>query len=300
MNSSTENIFRLNTKNPEAVICIADELLEMKNSVRCDLLSSISANEFSLALLDRKQNKFLALEVFQHSVENDSPDYSEWLNGMPGKSILLKNFEFKTVTVSIANGENTLVPSALFRKEDAEKYFQFNFNNIPAHIYLENVRAFDMVNVFSVPPTISESVNHLFDNPSIHHHSTALLEGLNLAVKKSNEKLFMLNVRNGCIDIVVTEGRKLILMNSFSYNSVDDLVYYVMFVCDRLQLNPENIATFILGEVEKESAVHNMLYKYIRNIRFVSRKNIFDFSYAFKDISEHFYFDLFSIALCES
>ncbi len=300
MNPATENIFRLNTKNPEAVICIVDEALEMKNSIRCDLISSVSANEFSLALLDRKQNKFLALEVFQYPGENDSSKYSAWLNGMPSKSILLKNFEFKTVAVSVANEESTLVPSALFKKEDAEKYFQFNFNRAPANIYSENIRAFDMMNVFSVPASVNDCINHLFDNPSVHHHSTALLEGLHLAVRKSNEKLFLLNVRNGYIDIVVTEGRKLTLVNSFPYNNVDDLVYYVMFVCDRLQLNPETITTFIFGEAEKESAVHSMLYKYIRNIQFASRKNIFDFSYVFKDIPEHFYFNLFSLALCES
>jgi hypothetical protein len=300
LNSATDNIFRLNTKNPEAVISILDESLEMNPGIRCDLISGISSSEFTLASLDRKQNKFLALEVFQNPDPSDPVKHAAWLKTIPGKSILLKNYNFKNISVELLNEQSTLVPSALFREEDASKYFHFNFNAGDSAIHSQPVRAFDAVNVFGVPELLNETMNHLFGNYDLHHHSTALLEGIHLSFKKSGEKLFFLNIRKDYIDIVVTEGKKLIFFNSFNTKSIDDLVYYVMFVCDRLQLNPETVSTYLLGAVERESAIYNLLYKYIRNIRFAPRPDVFSFSYVFKEIPSHFYFNLFSLALCES
>lgn len=300
MHTATENIFRINTKNPEAVISIVDESLEMKNELHCDLYSTVSANEFSLALLDRKQNKFLALEVFQNKETNGSTKQIEWLKEISGKSILLKKYKLKSATVAIVNELTTLVPSALFRKEDAEKYFHFNFHGVDAVILSENIRAYDSVNIFGLPEKINETLNQIFDQPAIHHHSTALLEGVHLSFKKTNEKTLLLNIRNRYVEIVVTEGKKLIFINAFQYSTIDDLIYYVMFACDRLQLNPENVLTSVMGEVERESDVYKLLYKYIRNLNFAMRPTVFDFSYAFKEIPAHYYFNLFSLALCES
>jgi len=71
LNPATDNIFKLSTKNPGAAIFIRDESLEMKKDIICDLVSSVSSSEFAIALLDRKKNKFLALEVFR---TNSIPD----------------------------------------------------------------------------------------------------------------------------------------------------------------------------------------------------------------------------------
>ncbi len=300
MNSHTDSIFRLNTKNPEAVISIVDESLEMNPGIRCDLLAGISSSELTLALLDKKQNKFLALEVFQNSGLSDTFKLTSWLETIPGKSILLKNYTFKNTVVGFLNEQSTLVPSALFREEDASKYFHFNLHADDAMVHSEPVRAFDSVNVFGVPKPLTETMNHVFGNHHLHHHATALLEGIHFSFKKSGEKIFFLNIRKEYVDIVVTEGKKLIFFNSFNYKSIDDLVYYVMFVCDRLQLNPEMVSTWLMGDVERESAIYNLLFKYIRNISFAKRPDVFNFSYVFKEIPSHFYFNLFSLALCES
>jgi len=70
-------------------------------------------------------------------------------------------------------------------EEDASKYFQFIFNVDNATIYWKHVRAYDAVNVFGVPKLLTETMNALFDNYHLHHHSTALLEGIHLSFKKS-------------------------------------------------------------------------------------------------------------------
>jgi len=298
LNSTADNIFRLNTKNPDAVISLIDESLEMNSQLPCDLLSSVSPGEISMALLDKKQNKFLALEVFQRAASDTKDD--QWMTAVAGKSIILKNLKYKTASVSVNNEFTTLVPSALFREEDAAKYFQFNFNRSDLNAKHEKISSYDAVNVFACSPAQEISIHRLFDRATVHHHATALLSGVNLLFRKFNEKILSLNVSKESVDIVVTEGKQLIFFNSFRYQSMEDLAYYVMFTCDRLQLNPEGIATYVFGSVEKDSALYQLLARYILNIHPGPRAGSFEFSYVFKDLPDHFCFHLFSLALCES
>lgn len=296
MNSATDPLFRFNTKNPDAVISIIDESLEMKTAIRCELFSSVSLSEVALALFDKKQNKFLALEVFQNDKENDDT----WIQEIKEKSIILKKDTIKSVHVEIINELTTIVPAALFHEDDAATYFNFNFSDIGSTLKTERIPFFDAINIYSLPESLNKTMHQLFEHPNVHHHSTVLLQGINLYMKKFNEKMLLLNIRNGYVDIIVTEGKQLVFINAFQYKTIDDLAYFVMFVCDRLQLNPETISTGLMGQVERESAIFHLLTKYIRNIRFVSRPDFFEYSYVFEEIPAHFYFNLFSLALCES
>jgi hypothetical protein len=66
----------------------------------------------------------------------------------------------------------------------------------------------------------------------------------------------------------------------------------VIFVFEQLNLNPEEITLALLGNVEKFSPVFDLLFRYIRNIEFVSRNDGFDYSYLFNDVPGHFYYSL--------
>ena len=219
---------------------------------------------------------------------------------IPGKSLVLKRNNFRSVNVEIVNEFTTLVPAALFREEDAEKFFSFNFKPGDDLLKSEKIPAFDAVNVYAYPKSLDVSIQTIFQKPVIHHQSTVLLQAIHLQFKKFTEKSLLIHVRSGFVDIVVTEGKQLIFINSFPFATVDDLAYYVMFVCDRLQLNPETTRTSLAGHVEEESTLFHLLYKYIKNISFVNRPDVFEYSYVFDDVPAHFYYHLFNLPLCES
>jgi hypothetical protein len=300
LNPATDNIFRLNTKNPAAAVSLIDESLDMNADIRCELVSCLSSCELSLALLDKKQNKFLALEVFQQDFPLDTEKQIEWISSVARQSIILKNYPFRSARVAIVNELTTLIPSALYREEDQKKYVEFNFDIPNAHIRSEQIHAFDAVNIYAFSEVLSQRVGQLFNTPVIYHHTTALLQGINPSFKKRDEKRMCIHVRTGFVDIVVTAGKKLIFINSFRFTDPDDLVYYVLFVSDRLQLNPEQVMTTLAGAVKKESSLFQLLYKYIRNLDFNSRPEAFNYSYVFNEAPAHHYFNLFSLALCES
>ena len=46
-----------------------------------------------------------------------------------------------------------------------------------------------------------------------------------------------------------------------------DFIYYILFVAEQLQLNPEQFSLELLGDITEESALFLIAYKYIRNTK---------------------------------
>jgi len=116
----------------------------------------------------------------------------------------------------------------------------------------------------------------------------------------SRHSLLNVNIQPGFIDIIVTEGKKLLLCNSFEYKSPEDALYYILFVCEQLNLEPQEIQTAVFGEIENQSAVYHLLQKYLKNIYTGEPPSSLKFTYGFEKLPSHFYFAAFSQLLCES
>jgi hypothetical protein len=78
-----------------------------------------------------------------------------------------------------------------------------------------------------------------------------------------------LNVQEEQLDIIILEGDKLVLCNSFLFKTSEDFIYYVLFCLEQLKLNPDTIPLILSGAIEEEDSNYGILYMYIRNISFI-------------------------------
>ena len=83
------------------------------------------------------------------------------------------------------------------------------------------------------------------------------------------EKVMFVNVFKNTFDIVVLENKNLILSNSFSYQTKEDFIYYILFVAEQLQLNNEEFKLYFTGEITFESEIYKIVYTYIKNVFFL-------------------------------
>jgi hypothetical protein len=72
----------------------------------------------------------------------------------------------------------------------------------------------------------------------------------------------------------------------------EDIAYYLIFVFEQLNLNPEEITLVLMGSVDRYSPVYDLLFRYIRNIDFAARNDSISYSYIFNEVPDHFYFSL--------
>jgi hypothetical protein len=70
-------------------------------------------------------------------------------------------------------------------------------------------------------------------------------------------------------------------------------------VYEQFKLNPESIPLSISGNMTEDSDIFKYIYRYIRLVSFISAPSYFRLGQEFTGVPQHFYFDLFSIKLCE-
>jgi len=76
-------------------------------------------------------------------------------------------------------------------------------------------------------------------------------------------------------DLLVLKGNKLKYCIAFHFLTPEDIVYYVIFVFEQLNLNPERNKPGPSRNVDRFSPVFDLLFRYIRNIEFLSRNEGF-------------------------
>jgi hypothetical protein len=300
--SNTENIFRHALREGEAALLIVDESLETRTASLCDLLVAINSGSIQLALKEKKSQRILALENFRFTDSKKEYNWTNMLEHVSGKSHLLRNYEFSKSVIGVFTPYYTCVPDALFKKGDERTYLEFNFGNSMSGQRLMSTQLDTLqVNVvFGVPEDLNREIQHLFEDPQIVHLSSTLLESTLLNSRTRQEKDMFLHVRKDHLDVLVMEGKNLLLINTYPCAGPEDILYFALMVCDQLGLDPDSLMVRLAGEAEKESAIYKLLYRYFRNLQFAQAPATIKFTYNFGKKSLHPYISLFSLALCES
>ena len=279
-----------------------DQALDKALLLQYKLSIQFSLDGFSFVIFDKESNKFLALASFTNQRLSNTNDYiaevenffrqNEWLN------LLLDSHR---VNLLYESDNSTLVPTPLFINEEKKTIAQFSFQ-VPDghHVLSDELKNTNACIIYHLPSQLNALFIRLFPNYNLVSHAGTLIEILLLLYKNQpTQKRMVVNVRHSKIDIIITEGKKLLFFNSFKYITKEDFVYYIIFVIEQLNLNPEEIDLKLCGLLDKKSDIFEFTYKYVRNIQFLKLSDSFGYSYLFSDIAEHVHFNLINSTLCE-
>ena len=83
-----------------------------------------------------------------------------------------------------------------------------------------------------------------------------------------------IHINSGHFEIIVIQNQKLLLFNSFYYNTPEDFIYYILFTAEQLNLNPENFPLELIGDIDAENDYFKIAYKYIRNVSLIDVEDL--------------------------
>ncbi len=277
-----------------------DKALDQNASKYYRLSIQFSLDGFSFCIYDINRNKFSGIEIYDFQGVSNYLGLANLIREFIPKTEWL-SLDYESVSIAFETPVCTLVPSPLFKDTHANDYLKLNFNlQLDDLIKNDHLSLLDANNIWSIPHNIYKRITKFFPKAQIHHHASSLIENLLLHNKnrESGEVVFV-NVRKNWFDIVVLDGNKLLFYNAFRYKAKEDFIYFLIFVLEQLNLNPEITDVVLLGEVLKISSVYEVAYKYIRNISFGKRSNDYQYSYVIDEMPEHFYFNLIHLQQCE-
>lgn len=289
----------METGNKQVTILhdIIDEGFDSSHVLSYHMSLQLSTDGLVFCILDQKNNKYLLLKSYRFNKISASAQLAETFESIILQDDLLVK-KYKSVSLILINNQFTIVPSPLFDIAMQKLYLKFNAGfDDNAIISNDLLKCIDARNVYAIPHEIDKVIRKNFGSCNIIHNTSSFIESLINRNKNSSNNQLFINVGLSSFDMVLINGNKLECCNSFTYQSSEDFVYYLLFSCEQLKLNPENINLVLAGQVEKTSPHFTMLHRYIRNISFISRNEAYSYSYKFDEIPGNFYYNLFNVVM---
>ena len=224
------------------------------------------------------------------SKDNTATEITEIINN----DAILKA-DFSSQSVAFVNFPSTLVPSKLYKKEEAETLLAFN-TKVNGTVLADNIVSQKAHLIYSVPESILTIVSNFFPKAKYKSQESILIQQYSQLNNEKKKAYLYLNEQK--VGITIFDGDKLIFNNSFKYTSKEDLLYYVLFSFEQLKLSPDSIEVTVFGTIEDTDESFSLMYKYIRNIKLGKRPHQFTFPTEFNPLADHKYFGLFTQILC--
>jgi len=179
----------------------------------------------------------------------------------------LNHMEFDEVVVVHRNTLFGLVPKSLFNADHLLEYLKFNTKVLATDVLsYDIVENHELVNVYVPYMNINNYIYELFGEFTYMHNGTVLLQSLMNNQEQNNETICYVHVKRNQLDIAVLNQRKLLLYNSFLYDTKEDFAYYLLFVLEQLELDPKTAVVKLFGGIEEDSPIFQLCFSYIQNI----------------------------------
>lgn len=268
------------------------------DTARCEkfcLVVQLAPETLSFAVLDNLTNDFLAFEQYTFRKASTEQLMAEQLEKLAAEHEWLSG-GFKRTDVIAVTEKFTLVPAALFDSSRTADYLKFNQPVEETDSVLNDVlRNAGARNIYAIDPKLERTIKRISPSARIRHHLSPLIER-NLAVyKNKNGKRAFAQVQQGRFDLVLTDNGMLQMANTFRFQTSEDFIYFLLYSCEQLKFNPEEMELEIAGEVESESSIAGLARKYIRHINFAARPVDARFAKGFEEFPAHFHFNLFAV-----
>ncbi|WP_010136227.1 DUF3822 family protein [Ochrovirga pacifica] len=166
------------------------------------------------------------------------------------------------------NNLNTFVPKTHFNEDLLHQYLQYSVktfeNDFVSYDDLENVDA-ALCNVYIPFVNVNNYLFDAFGSFTYLHSSTVFLQNILKQYAPTDKSMFV-NVYQNDFQLCVVQNKELILYNHFTFSCSEDFVYYILFVAEQLKINPNEFDLHLMGNIHKDEASYQLLYKYVRNV----------------------------------
>lgn len=224
---------------------------------------------FSFCIYNPNTKNHIAFQRFGFDENINTPEnlLKEFQTAFEENELL--NQSYKKVTVIHQNELATIVPLKYFDEGNLKEYLKHTVKVLPIdYISYDTIQNIGANSVYIPFVNINNFLFQKFGEFDFYHSSTLLIDLLYKKQESSKTKNVFINVHNNSFELIFFNEQKLELFNVFSFDTAEDFIYYILFAMEQLDIDTNSIDIELLGDIEKESELFDILYKYVRNVKF--------------------------------
>ena len=210
-----------------------------------------------IAVFVKENTTINAFEFYE--IQDNTGDWESIFAAIINKSkILAENNE--TVVIFLNTLEALIVPAEKYRNESIEPYLTAVYGNAE-----NNKFESDSIHIPSTPATIYRCSAKLdavirkhFSSFTYKHTYTKILENL-LGGDKMLMEMLKVQFYPKTMVVTVIYGNKLMLIQSYPYNSPEDIIYYLLNIVQEFSLNVNSTPVEVSGTLDIASKHFELL-----------------------------------------
>jgi len=274
---------------------LLDETLDLNQTHKYHLSIQADLDEILFALLDTSSRKYLGLKHYTFSELQTENELYDQMEKLIREDPMLRS-SYSSVVCMHPDRRSTFLPAALFNRDHLKSYFEFNhpLKDLD-ELHYNYIRHIDAYLVFPLYHEIANLCLRSWVNASFYHPVAVLLEEL---LGTGNGLCVNLHFYGKHFDIIVNEAKQLKFHNNFIYRTEEDVLYFILFVFNRLGLDQESIPVYLSGKIDKFSGFPSLLRRYFGKLSFRHPPSEFIYPPAFDKLQQHIYLNLFKVYHC--
>lgn len=272
---------------------LLDETLDRNQTHHYHLFIQCCTNGLSFGVCDSVRDKFIAFRHYPVAQSIKPEDIACII----AADDLLK-LSYKSVSLLLNDGNNTLVPVSFFDSKDVSNYYEFTHGSGNVAVLYNNIHDIMAVNIFSYNEDCYIKLKQYFSELKVYHRTTSFLTNLLHESGKSNKSRFYVSIHNGLLDIGVAHSKKLEFFNTFQYQEGTDIIYHILNILEQFKLSVMHTEVFVSVDSDNYSDVFENLNNYIHHVKFIRPTDKFTYSYIFDEFQLTRFANLFNLSLC--
>ena len=157
----------------------------------------------------------------------------------------------------------TYIPNLLFEEENKEAYMHFLFMPASGKILHQTLLKPEITILHIIPENLYGFLHRSFPDVSIVHHTSATIAWCQERCPLVDGNRMIIYRQPDGIDVLCFSRQQLLLSNHFHCESIDDAVYYALFVFKQLKFSQLKDYAYLAGG---ENILKERLKYYIQNV----------------------------------
>lgn len=269
-----------------------DESFYFDKKAAYDLIFKFNGNKFQAVSYNRDREKFVLQAEFQRI--DGFKQYKEVLFQTD-----FLEYEFNKVYYISSSNVHALVPTPFSDSNTDELMLDFqNVNEEISKVMSSDLPMINAKMVFAQDVQELALVRSKFPDLKVMHSSACLFKYIQ-HLSFSGHAMF-LNFNEHNFELVLMHNRNCILYNYYSFESLEDLIYFPLFISEQFGISKSDMQIILLGDIEDGDEKHSLLKEYFNQLFFAPIDKTFEYTYRIeRDTNIHRFAQLYSALLCE-
>lgn len=271
---------------------LVDPAYRLRQSKQYHLNVRLTGNSFSYSVFDPGQTKFIAL--FDARSAGQPINFEPYVED----DDLLKQ-SFGITRLMYASRQFLLVPEKLYEEAHADTYLASSFEK-PGEVMVSNpIPGLGARLLSTMRGEDHAHIEKNFRKPYLYHEGGPFITGLLKQYQGSGGGQLCLNAEGRYMEIAFLVDGSLQLYNRFDFENADQFIYFPLFVCKQLGLDPAETPLVVFGVIDESSELYKRLYTYFRHVDLGELPSQFRYSKRLYDVPQHYFYSLISMQSCE-